>query len=64
MQHYLLKRGKTPKRILLLVDARHGLKPTDFTFLEIFEDVLKEKEDVSCLGIEKVRLLSPCLSLE
>ena len=64
MQHYLLKRGKAPKRILLLVDARHGLKPTDFTFLEMFQDALKEKEDASCLGIEKVRLLLPCLLLE
>ena len=64
MQHYLLKRGNSLKRILLLVDARHGLKPADFTFLENLQDALKEKENMLCSGIEKVRLLLLCLSLE
>ena len=64
MQDYLLKIGKALKRILLLVDARHGLKPADFTFLENLQDALKEKEDTLCSGIEKVRLLLLCLSLE
>ena len=46
MQHYLLKRRKALKRILILVDARHGLKPAGFTFLENLQDALKEKEDM------------------
>ena len=64
MQHYLLKRGKALKQILLLVDARHGLKPADFTFLDNLQYALKEKEDMLCSGIEKVRLLLLCLFLE
>ena len=64
MQHYLLKRGKDLKQILLLVDARHVLKPADYTFLENLQDELKEKEDMLCSGIEKVRLILLCLSLE
>ena len=43
MQHYLLKRGKSLKRILLLVDARHGLKPADFIFLKICKMRSKKK---------------------
>ena len=64
MQHYLLKRGKALKLILLLVDARHGLKRADFTFLENLQDAIKEKEDTLFSGIEKVRLLLLCLSLD
>ena len=64
MQHYLLKRGRALKLILLLVDARHGPKPADFTFPENLQDALKEKDDTLCSGIEKVRLLLLCLSLE
>ena len=33
MHHYLLER-KSLKRILLLLDARHGFKQTDFEFLK------------------------------
>ena len=58
------ERGKAIKRILLLVYARHGLKPADFTYLDNLQDALKEKEDTLCLGIEKVRLLLLCLSSE
>ena len=64
MQNYLLIIGKALKRILLLVDARHGLKPADFTFIENLQDALKQKEDMLCSGIEKVRLLLLCLLLE
>ena len=64
MQHYLLKIGKSLKRIILLVDARHGLKPANLTFIENMQDALKEKENMLCSGIEKVRLLLLCLSLE
>ena len=41
IQRYLLKIGKVPKRIILLADARHGLKPADFTFIENLQDSLK-----------------------
>ena len=51
MHNYLLKRGRSLKRILLLVDARHGLKPANFTFIENMQDALKEKEDTLCAGI-------------
>ena len=64
MQHYLLKIGKSLKLIILLVDARHGLKPADLKFLENLQDALKEKEDTLCSGIEKVRILLLYLSLE
>ena len=42
MQHYLLKIGKALMPILHLVDARHGLKPADFIFLENLQDALRE----------------------
>ena len=38
MCHYLLHRGKTLQRVLLLVDARHGMKKADFEFLRMLED--------------------------
>ena len=34
MKSYILGRGKSLKRILLLVDARHGMKKADVDFLE------------------------------
>ena len=34
MKSYILGRGKSLKRILLLVDARHGMKRADVDFLE------------------------------
>ena len=43
MQHYLPKIGKALERIILLVDARHGLKPADFIFIENLQNALKEK---------------------
>jgi GTP-binding protein len=35
--NYLLHRGKALKRVLLLVDARHGMKKSDYDFLEYLE---------------------------
>lgn len=35
---YLLERGKTLKRIILLLDGRHGMKKADFEFLEMLQD--------------------------
>mmetsp|Transcript_6086 Transcript_6086/g.12779 ORF Transcript_6086/g.12779 Transcript_6086/m.12779 type:complete len:177 (+) Transcript_6086:356-886(+) len=40
MQQYLLER-KSLKRILLLLDARHGFKKTDFDFLSSLQDSLE-----------------------
>mmetsp|Transcript_14240 Transcript_14240/g.22246 ORF Transcript_14240/g.22246 Transcript_14240/m.22246 type:complete len:503 (+) Transcript_14240:63-1571(+) len=45
MQHYLLDRGKKLKRILLLIDSRHGMKKSDFDFLETLEAVVYERGD-------------------
>ena len=42
MQHYLLKIGKALKLIIPFVDARHRLKPADFTFIENLQYALKE----------------------
>jgi GTP-binding protein len=45
MKSYILHRGKSLKRVLFLIDARHGFKKTDFEFLEILQDGLKETKD-------------------
>lgn len=37
LQQYLLHRGKPLKRILLLIDSRHGMKKADVDFLESLE---------------------------
>jgi GTP-binding protein len=42
MHHYLLER-RSLKRILLLLDSRHGFKQTDFDFLGSLQDGLLEK---------------------
>ena len=44
MHHYLLER-KSLKRILLLIDARHGFKKSDFEFLGDLQDGLLAKSD-------------------
>jgi GTP-binding protein len=38
MKRYILERGKSLKRILLLVDARHGMKKADVDFLEAMQE--------------------------
>ncbi len=38
MYNYLLHRGKTLQRVLLLLDARHGMKKADFDFLTLLEE--------------------------
>jgi GTP-binding protein len=42
MTGFILKRGKSLKRLLFLIDARHGFKQTDFEFLEMLQDALVE----------------------
>ena len=44
MHHYLLER-RSLKRILFLLDARHGFKKTDFDFLGDLQDGLMTKVD-------------------
>jgi GTP-binding protein len=46
MNHYLLER-RTLKRILLLLDARHGFKLVDFEFLEALQEGLKQQNSSS-----------------
>jgi GTP-binding protein len=43
MQRYLLERGKTLKRVLFLIDARHGMKKADIDFLKSLEYALHLK---------------------
>ena len=43
MESYLLNRGKSLKRILLLVDARHGMKKADIDFLESLQTTMYEQ---------------------
>ena len=38
MYQYLLHRGKTLQRVLLLIDARHGMKKADLDFLTMLEE--------------------------
>ena len=40
MANFILYRGKSLKRILLLIDARHGFKRADYDFLESLEQEL------------------------
>lgn len=39
---YLLNRGKALKRVLLLIDARHGMKKADIDFLQELQNQQKE----------------------
>eukprot|EP00429_Kryptoperidinium_foliaceum_P012577 CAMPEP_0176030522 /NCGR_PEP_ID=MMETSP0120_2-20121206/15017_1 /TAXON_ID=160619 /ORGANISM="Kryptoperidinium foliaceum, Strain CCMP 1326" /LENGTH=324 /DNA_ID=CAMNT_0017363767 /DNA_START=70 /DNA_END=1048 /DNA_ORIENTATION=+ len=52
MHSYILGRGNPLKRILLLIDARHGMKRADFDFLESLEQSLLEQPSES-----KVRMI-------
>mmetsp|Transcript_3305 Transcript_3305/g.6183 ORF Transcript_3305/g.6183 Transcript_3305/m.6183 type:complete len:471 (+) Transcript_3305:103-1515(+) len=40
MKNFILNRGSSLKRILMLIDARHGLKKSDFEFLQMLQDGL------------------------
>jgi GTP-binding protein len=44
MESYLLNRGKSLKRILLLVDARHGMKKADIDFLDNLQAAMYKQE--------------------
>jgi GTP-binding protein len=49
MQRYLLERGRALKRILLLIDARHGMKKADVDFLHNLEAVLHKMDNKKAL---------------
>lgn len=55
MKDYILHRGKYLKRILLLIDSRHGMKKTDVEFLEMIQNDFKEIERAQ----KKKNLLPP-----
>lgn len=60
MIHYLLER-RSLKRILLLLDARHGFKKTDFEFLTSLQDGLGTRIQES--GGNKIRRELPPLQI-
>jgi GTP-binding protein len=43
MESYILDRGSPLKRLLLLVDARHGMKMADMEFLEALQNTIYER---------------------
>jgi len=45
MHHFLIERGHMLKRILLLIDARHGFKKADYDFLEALQQSLVSGSD-------------------
>jgi len=48
MKSYILGRGKSLKRILLLIDSRHGMKKADLDFLESLQlSLLEQASDSS-----------------
>ncbi|GKY94145.1 hypothetical protein MPSEU_000380600 [Mayamaea pseudoterrestris] len=47
MSHYLLRRGAPLKRLLLLIDARHGMKQADFDFLELLQQQVQTSNQSS-----------------
>lgn len=50
MSDYLLNRGKTLKRVLILIDARHGMKKADFEFLDMLQQQQKQEVSLSKKG--------------
>lgn len=56
---FLKQRQGHLKRILLLIDARHGMKKSDFEFLAILEDELIYKSDSSVQNNKKKKALPP-----
>jgi len=46
MADYLLNRGKPLKRVLLLLDARHGLKRVDLEFIEMLQNEVERRVKV------------------
>ena len=56
---YLLERGKALKRVLLLVDGRHGLKKADLDFLETLQQEARLRGMLSSIPALQV-ILTKC----
>ena len=64
MQLYLLQRGKSLKRVLLLLDARHGLKSADFEFLDMLQEALDANVELAkAHGLDRVKNTLPNLQI-
>lgn len=64
MQHYLLHRGRSLKRVLLLLDARHGMKSADFEFLDMLQAALDENARLAKeRGLERVKNTLPPIQI-
>lgn len=50
MKSYIVGRGKSLKRILLLVDSRHGMKAADIEFLQSMQQSLLEQQGSAGTG--------------
>lgn len=59
MNNFILNRGRSLKRILMLIDARHGFKRTDFEFLEMLQDGLVNLAKDSAIKKKKKLELPP-----
>jgi len=44
VSNYLLRRGKNLKRVLMLLDARHGMKKADVDFLEMLQEQQQQQQ--------------------
>ena len=56
MENYILDRGNSLKRLLLLIDARHGMKKTDIEFIEALQDAMHSKTSGGQQSSSKVRI--------
>ena len=64
MRHYLLHRGRSLKRVLLLLDARHGMKSADFEFLDMLQVALDENARTAKEhGLERVKNTLPPIQI-
>mmetsp|Transcript_23897 Transcript_23897/g.68644 ORF Transcript_23897/g.68644 Transcript_23897/m.68644 type:complete len:514 (-) Transcript_23897:948-2489(-) len=64
MQLYLLHRGRSLKRVLLLLDARHGLKSADFEFLDMLQEALDANAELAkAHGLNRVKNTLPPIQI-
>ncbi len=63
LMHYYLLERKSLKRILFLLDARHGFKKADFDFLGDLQDGLMAKSDSKKVRIDVTSIRNDCPTL-
>lgn len=63
MTEYLLHRGSSLKRVLLLLDARHGIKHTDVEFLLHLQSSLKSRAQPTTISTSKKRQEIPPIQI-